>query len=267
MATKPRKPIAPVVKPYLRGKWNGTFATKKGLRMIWSILFISFLYLLLGLLLSFESHVVRIISSIVVVAFAAMYMYYQGASSGETDTAFSEIMYEHQQSGKTVVESDSERCFHPAKGFYEVAIALIPYLLITLVFAILAQPIVYSLGGLPAWVSTPASQTHVSEALAYYNIHDESMFVPILRIVARSLTMPFINAALPFGTQSVLLMERLTPLWVMIAPLAYGFGYMQGPKVRIKINTGIAIGLRKKKRKQNKERKARAEAKKPEQLI
>ena len=110
-------------------------------------------------------------------------------------------------------------------------------------------------------------QTHVSEALAYYGAQETSMFMPILRIIVRALTMPFINVSLLLGTNGVLWAERLTPLWVLIAPLAYGIGYLQGPKLRIKINTGIQAGIRKKKRKERKARKARASQKGPEQLI
>jgi len=262
-----KKQVKPVNKPYLRGTWRGKTATRKGLKMMLSILFISFLYLLLGVLLSFDSFILRFMTSFVIVLLATSYMYFQGANSGEADTAFGEIMYQHEQEGREVVQTDRERCFHPAKGFYCVMIALIPYLLLTLLFASLAQPITYSLGVLPSWLDTTTQQSHISAALAFYGTQDMDMFMSILRIIARAITMPFINVAIKLGTDATLLAERLTPLWVMIAPLAYGFGYMQGPKMRVKINTGIAIGLQKKKRKERKERKARAASKKPEQLI
>lgn len=260
------KQIQPVVKPYMRGSWHGRDAVRKGLKMILSVLFVSILYLVLGLLLSFDSAVFRVFTSCVLILIAALYMYFQGANSGQADTSFAEIMYEHDKEGKTVVPGDHDRCFHPGKGFFEVLIALIPYLLVTLVFAFLAQRITYTLGVLPSWVDSSA-QTHVGEALSYYNIRTTPLFMAILRIAARALTMPFINISLLLGNDWVLWAERLTPLWVSIAPLAYGFGYLQGPKIRIKVNTGIKIGLHKKKRKERRERKARTSAKGPEQLI
>jgi hypothetical protein len=261
-----KTPVQPVVKPYLSGSWHGRDATKKGQKLILSILFISFLYLLLGVLINFNSLALHIATSAVIVALAAMYMFFQGANSGEADTAFAEILYEHEKDGKTIVPGDRERCFHPAKGFYIVLIGLIPYLLVTLLFAFLAQPILYALGVLPDWLSGVSQQTHVAEALAYYNLQDTPMFIPILRIIVRAMTMPFINVSLSLGTMGVLWAERLSPLWVMIAPLAYAFGYLQGPRLRIRVNTGIAIGLRNKRRKQRRERKARS-TQKPQQLI
>ncbi|MFH1512694.1 MAG: hypothetical protein ABIG45_05030, partial [Bacillota bacterium] len=100
MATKPTKPV---IKPYLRGSWHGREATRKGFKLIFSILFISFLYLLLGLMLSFDSLVLRVLTASILIGFAALYMYFQGANNGESDTAFAEIMYEHEQDGKAVV--------------------------------------------------------------------------------------------------------------------------------------------------------------------
>lgn len=261
-----KQPVKPVVKPFLRGSWHGKDAKRKGFRLILSILFISFLYLLLGVLLSFDSFILRFGTSIIIVSVAAMYMYFQGANSAEADTAFGEIMYQHEQDGKAVVPGDRDRCFHPAKGFFSVLIGVIPYFLITLLFAVMTQPITYTLGVLPAWLESPLQQTHVGEALAYYSMQDTDMFMAILRIVVRAITMPFINVALLLGTNGMLWAERLTPLWVLIAPLAYGFGYLQGPKLRVKVNTGIAIGMRNKRRKQRRERKART-SKKPEQLV
>ncbi len=261
------KQVKPVIKPFLRGSWHGKYATRKGLRLSISILFVTVIYLLLGLMLSFDSLVLRLITSLALIAFAVFYLYIQGANNGESDTAYGEIMYRHEQDGQKVVDEDHQRCYHPGKGFYETAISLIPYLLITLVFAVLAQPLTYSLGVLPSWVDAASDQTHIGEALAYYDVHDADVAMSVLRIVSRAMTMPFINIALLMGTDAVLWAERLTPLWVAFAPLAYGFGYLQGPKLRVKVNTGIKIGVSNKKRKERRARKARAENKGPQQLI
>ena len=195
-----KKKVKPVVKPYLLGTWHSKYATRKGYKLMLSILFVSFLYLLLGVLLSFDSLTLRILTSVIIVTVATMYMFFQGANSGEADTAFSEIMYQHKEDGKEVVQTDYERCYHPAKGLYSVLVALIPYLLVTLVFAFLVQPITYSLGVLPSWLETPAQQTHVNEALAYYETLEMDVFMSVLRILARAITMPFINVSLLLGT-------------------------------------------------------------------
>lgn len=261
------KPVKLVVKPILYGTWNGGYATRKGLKMILSILFIGILYTILGLMLSFDSAFLRVLTSSVLIFFACFYMYSQGINAGEGDAHFSEIMYQHQQEGKTIAPQDLDRCYHPGKGFYEVMVALIPYLLITLVFAFLVRPLTYTLGVLPSWLNSSMEQTHVGEALSYYTSSSTSLFMPILRVIVRALTMPFINVALLLDTNGMLWAERLTPLWISFAPLAYGIGYLQGPSVRTKVNTGIKIGVHNKKRKERKARKVRTASKTPERLI
>ncbi len=261
------KPVKPVVKPILYGTWNGGYPTRKGFKMMLSILFIGILYTILGLMLSFDSAFLRIATSFVLIFFAAFYMYSQGINAGESDAHFSEIMYQHQQEGKIIAPQDLDRCYHPGKGFYEILIALIPYLMITLVFAFMVQPLIYTLGVLPSWLSASMQQTHVGEALSYYTNNSSLLFMPILRVIVRALTMPFINVALLLDTNGMLWAERLTPLWISIAPLAYGIGYLQGPSVRTKVNTGIKIGVHNKKRKERKARKVRTASKTPERLI
>lgn len=265
------KQVKPVVKPLLYGPWNSKDATRKGFKLMLSILFISFIYILLGLLLSFDSTILRIMSSTIIIFFAAYYMFTSGTAAGETDAHYSEIMYEHKKEGKSVTEQDLARCYHGAKGFYEIGIALIPYLIITLVFAVMTEPIVYSLGVLPSWLEYPIKQTNTGDALAYYTAGTTAMFFPILRVIVRAMTMPFINVALLLGDNCVLWTERLTPLFISVAPLAYSFGYLQGPQIRTRVNTGIKIGVHKKKRKARKDKKTRTQQpkspKSPERLI
>ena len=69
------------------------------------------------------------------------------------------------------------------------------------------------------------------------------------------------------GNDAALLAERLSPLFVLLAPLGYGLGYTQGRKLRDKINTGIKMGDDRKKRRERKARKQRQRSKSPERLI
>ncbi|MCI5956113.1 MAG: hypothetical protein MRZ54_03925, partial [Clostridiales bacterium] len=73
--------------------------------------------------------------------------------------------------------------------------------------------------------------------------------------------------ATSLGDHAALMAERLSPLLVLVAPLGYGVGYMQGQKVRNKINTGIQMGDEKKRRRERKARKQRQRSKSPERLI
>ena len=66
----------------------------------------------------------------------------------------------------------------------------------------------------------------------------------------------------------LLLLERFSPLIVLLPACAYGTGYLQGRKERTKIHTGIAESNRQRVRREKKARKARMAKipKGPEQL-
>ncbi|NLI22617.1 MAG: hypothetical protein GX418_13855 [Clostridiales bacterium] len=263
--TKPKVPE--VVKPGLTGSWHGRDAVRLGLRMMLNILFVSLLYLILSLLLSFDSVALRVLAGLMLVLAAGTYLYYGGMNAGQSDAAFGEIMYQRRQEGHAVSPADENRCFHPAKGFFAASLGALPYCLIALVFAFLAQPSTYTLGVLPTWMTSYTRQSGIGDALAYYQSHEGISVAAVLRILVRSMTMPFINVAVKLGVDATLWAERLSPLWVLIAPLGYGFGYAQGLALRRKINTGILIGDQRKKRRERRERKARARRNTPERLI
>lgn len=264
---KREKPVQPVIKPILTGSWHGADAVKLGFKMMLSLVFVSFLYLILSLLLSFDALILRIASALILVFAAFSYLYYSGIAVGVGDASYAEIMYLRQAEGKTVTDADRARCYHPAKGFFAAMLGALPFVLIALVFALIAKPSTYTLGVLPSWLTGYTRQSGIGDALAYYGQNEGMTLYTVLKVIVRSMTMPFINVGVKLGTVATLWTERLTPLWVLIAPLGYGFGYRQGLKQRIQINTGIAIGDRRKKRRESKERKARQRSHAPERLI
>jgi len=264
---KGKKTVPPVQKPILAGSWHGKDAWRRGCKLMLSVLFVSVLYLFLCLLLTFDSLALRIVTAVLLVAAAGGYLYASGTAAGQTDAAYGEILYARRQEGRAIAPEDVERSFHPAKGFMIVLVGVSPYLLITLVFACMTSLSTYSLGVLPTWLTRYTRQSGIGDALAYYQTDAGMSVLSILRVAARSMTLPFINVAVKMGDVATLWAERLTPLWVTVAPLGYALGYRQGLKAREKINTGIAIGEKKKKRRARREHKARTQGHKPEQLI
>ena len=179
------------------------------------------------------------------------------------------MMYARQQEGKTIDKLDSDRCYHPLKGFFEALLGALPYVLVALVFAVMTKPTTYSLGTLPSWTQEMLLQDEFGDALRYYQETHALTALEILRVIVRIMCMPMMSIATYLGTDAALLAERLSPLFLLLPAVAYGVGYLQGPVQRERINTGIKIGVNKKQRKQQREKKARkkASAKTPERLI
>lgn len=260
-------PVQEVKKPVLKGSWHGKDALRLAGKVMASLLAVTVLFLLMGTLLSFDSLFLRIFFCGLLVAAAFGVLYSQGATAGQQDAAFAEIMYVRRREGKEVVPSDEARCFHPAKGFFAAFLGVLPYMLVAVVFAFLTRPVLYTLGALPGWLRELTRQSEFGNALGYYATARGMEGMDVLRIVARAMVMPFVNVAILLGEQAMLWVERLSPLLVCIVPLGFGAGYRQGLAVRVRINTGIAIGDAKKKRRERKERKRRARSDAPERLI
>ncbi len=265
--SKKNKPVTPIEKPILMGTYHGKDAWKLAFKRFISVLLISILYLIIGILVTMDQVAFSLIMTLLITGLLFYYQFVSGATQGEKDASFSEIMYQRHQEGKTIVSIDRHHCFHPMKGFFATFMGLLPYLIFTIIFACITEIETYQLGVLPSWTSSYLGQSEISDALNYYNLGVGMQAIDIMRVITRAMVMPFITTANYVSKEAVLFVERISPLLITIAPIGYGFGYTQGVKIRIRINTGIQQGVAKKKRKQRKERKARQASSTPERLI
>lgn len=260
------KPVTVVEKPILLGSWHGADAKQAAGKAMLSLLGVTAIYLILSLMFNFPSVILSVIANLAVVLVGFFFLRTSGIAKGEADAAYAEIMYERDKQGKPVEGEERARCFHPLKGWFVAGIAALPFFIVALGFAIFSSPSVFELGSLPGWTQGLMRQTEVSDALGYYVRTDGPRFMDIYRIVVRAMVMPFMSVATAISSEAQNIVERLSPLLVLVAPIGYAIGYSSGVKIREKINTGIVIGVRNKRRKQRRERQSR-QRKQPEQLI
>ena len=264
---KQTKPVQLVRKPIIPGSWHGRDAWKLAFKRMLSFIGITLLYVIAGALLSFNSLWARVAMAVLIVGGTLYYQVGVGMSRGQSDAAFGEILYSRRESGKNVPASECERSFHRFKGLFAVLVGCLPFVLFAIVFACVTQKTVYRLGTLPSWTESLMLQTEFGTGLAYYTHQPGVSAVDVMRIIDRAMIMPFVNVAISFGADATLLAERLSPLLILITPLGYALGYMQGLNERARINTGIKMGDDKKKRREKKARKQRQRSKAPERLI
>lgn len=251
---------APVYKPFLTGTWRGKQCFTRGLRVFAYLLGFIFVYLFVGQVLMFDSVLLRVLmNAVLLLGFAAL-LYSDGAKAGVDDVAFGEIALQRQQSGHEDVEAQ-QRSYHPAKGFCTALAGAAPLLVVSLVFAFITQLQVYQLGGLPSWLSGLERRADIGIALSYYRQPAAFGLEQVLRIVVRLAIFPFISMAGTGSAHTLLWLERFSPLLVLIVPMGYALGYMQGKRLRAMVHGAIKTNDKRRTRRERRTRNLRTEEK------
>jgi hypothetical protein len=255
-----------VTKPMLYGRAADQMTFRRALRVAGSVLVAVFIYLVFGSLLIFDNLILRLLANTALILMCGGFLYMSGASHGEADAAFGEIMYQREAEGKTITDSDRARCFAPAKGVCTALLGALPFVLLCLIAALTAQLQTYALGALPEWLSPYRQQAEIGDALRYYESTVSFGVLDFVNLAVRLIILPFITIAGSGNAQNVLLVERLSPILALIVPAGYALGYLRGKELRTRVHTSIAQSRRRKKNKDKKERQRRQQ-KGPEQLI
>lgn len=248
-----------VYKPYKKGIVFSAYTVKKGVGLMAYFLLFAILYFLLGATLNFENDILRIGANVILVLTCCALTYVSGARLGQEEVGAGEIAYAREQAGKTVDRGDTVKCYHPWKGVVICLVAILPVLLITVPYAVLAKKQVYELQLLPSWVDAYASQSAIHEPLRYYENGYTVGLVDYLRIVTRIMILPFANMATPDRADLLLIVDRLSPLLACLPAVGYPLGYLSGPRSRAMVHGDIALGVRRARQKQKKAIKARRE--------
>ena len=270
MAAKNSKKVEPVRKPYLTGSWHGADARKLALRCMLAGLILTLVLALSSMIVSMNSVWLRLLIVLLFEGLCFYYRFMQGGAQGEADVTLGEIMYRRQENGQPIASQDRDRCFHKAKGFFAVALGMLPFFVFTLIYALIAKPVSFTLGALPSWMSDLRYQTEMGDALQYYNAAGQMGALDVMRVIDRVLILPWVTALSPLGNSALTLAEKLSPLLIWVAPLGYGFGYLQGVSRRVAVNTGIKEGTQRRERREKKalkQRQRQRQSKQPEQLI
>lgn len=257
---KQAKP-APVYKPFLPGTWRSRQCLTRGVRVFAFLVGFIFVYLFLGQVLMFDNLLLRVALNLLLLAGIAGLLYSDGAKAGIDDVAYGEIAWQQRESGRALDKDAAARSFAPAKGVCVVLVGVAPILLVSIVFAFIAQLQVYSLGGLPKWVAGLQRRADVGLALSYYHQAAPFGLEQILRIVVRLAIFPYVNMVGASSAHALLVLERMSPLLVLVAPAGYALGYLQGKRLRAGVHGAISTNAKRKvlRERQQRKRKSRQE--------
>lgn len=265
MQKKQKKKIQLIEKPYLKGAPRDAMTLKRALSVLGTVVVSMFIYLIVGSVMISDSFALRLLISAVFVLMFAALAYSNGMNAGFQDVTFAEIAYQRRESGKPVDAADEKKCFHSLKGLVSALIGIVPIFLLAVILAVTTQPQYFIRSALPSWIAALERRTEIGNALQFYHQGGALGVLDIIRVIVRLAIMPFATLVGGDNITAITLVERLSPLLVLIVPLGYALGYRMGPRARARVHAGIAANERK-KRKRDKKR-VQQKRKGPEQLV
>ena len=254
---KKKKGLKPVYMPYLRGNIYSRTEVKRSAKIVGFMVMFVFIYLLLGGAMTFDNTILRVCANLLLLAMGGVVMYGEGANQGETDVGFAEIAQKRLDEGKKVPKSEHDLCFHPLKGVLSAAIAALPFFVVCVVFAVIAQKQHYSLGVLPSWVSSYDSQGEVAQALAFYHEATPMSLEAILRVIVRLINFPYVTMMDINSYDAMYMVDKLSPLMCLTLPAFYAIGYLRGPYLRALVHGNIRMSRRKHNKQEKRARQER----------
>lgn len=265
MASTPKPEV--VRKPYLTGSPVDRTTPKTTLGVFGGLLLTVFLNLILtGTLASIGGHLIGSILCVVQLGLYYTIFAHQGLSAGTAAVTAGEIQYRRREDGRPVAPEDLKLCYHPLKGFIGALLGSLPLLAVALVYAFTAKRQVYSAGPLPSWLTGMDSRPDLMTPLAAYTAVSTAQFTDYLRIIVRAALMPLVCIIGSSNRDGILIMERLSPLLVLMPAFFYGGGYFMGPRSRNRTHTDISEGTKKRQRREAQHRKQKAAQRQPQRL-
>ncbi|MBR6029864.1 MAG: hypothetical protein IKP40_12340 [Clostridia bacterium] len=253
---KTKKPVQQVHKPYLTGSPYDRSVPKSALMVVLGVIMMAVAFLFLGALMMLDIPGLKIAVDVFIEAVVLLMFYYAGISNGSVAVNQGEIMYRRRETEREVTADELSRCYHPLKGFVIGLLGCAPAFIMALILALTTSKVMTGYGALPSWVSN-LNKPEVAQPISFYTAGVAMNATSIVRVLVRMILMPLVNLVGAENADGLLVLERISPILVLLPGLSYGFGYTQGTKVRTKVHTDIAEGRKKAARKARRQKKAK----------
>lgn len=257
-----------VRKPFLTGSVMDERTLKSSLAFFGIMVVVIFITLIACATATFDIVILRVLLNAAVIAVCLMIFYNKGAGNGSDAVSHGEILWQKKEKGMEVAESERKLCYHPAKGYVTGIIGSLPVLIPALILAATTSVQMTGAGALPSWMQAYTARSDIGSALVNYTQPEGMGAVDYIRTFIRICILPYINIIGSADKTGVLLLERLSPLILLLPAAVYGTGYRTGKKIRTRIHTVISENDRKRVRKEKKRIRERnsPRIKGPEQL-
>lgn len=244
--------------PYLPGSPFDSRTLLAAAKFFLGTLVLLIAFLVVGSMMMWNNMILRVASNglLLLCAYAVFWQSGMGAGTGAVNLG--EILYQRQSTGREISAQERARSYHRAKGFLTALIGSVPIFVCAGILAVTAKRVMSSAGMLPSWLETLERREEIGAALASYHRGAALGLTDVMRMIVRVFVLPLVNMVGSEDKDTLLLIERISPLLVLIPGLCYGAGYLGGVGVRAKIHADIEAGKKKIKRRQKRERQRRA---------
>lgn len=258
-----------VRKPYLTGSATDERTVRSSLAFFGVMILVFLVAFIACLSATSDTLILRLLINSAVIVLELVIVFNNGLKRGTDDVTKGEILWQKQEKGQPYSDSERKLCFHPMKGYLIGLFGSLIFIIPAVYLALKASVQMTGAGGLPSWMQTYAKRSDIGNALVSYTQPAGMEAVDYIRAFVRITILPFVNIVGSAEKSGLLLLERISPLILMLPAAAYGTGYLSGRKVRTHVHTAISENNRKRIRREQRRRKARAAAERsrePEQL-
>lgn len=266
---KKKANVKEVRKPFLSGRITDERTLRNSLVFFGTAIVIFFVVMIACASAVFNSTVLRILLNTAVIVLALYIFFNNGTRRGTDDVTRGEILWQKQEKEQEVADSERRMCFHPMKGYVIGLIGSVPFLILTICLAATTTLQMTEAGTLPSWMQSFVRKSDIGAALISYTQPEGMTAVDFIRAIVRIILLPFVNLVGPSNKAGILLLERISPLIMLLPAAAYGTGYLTGKSVRTQVHTAISANEQKRIRTEKKRRAARnrqQSRREPEQL-
>ena len=166
----------------------------------------------------------------------ALLLYSEGLNSGVADISASRTCAQAIKDGRTLSEKEDASCYHPLKALATVIVFFGIPLVLAIVVALNAREYTYTLQSLPSWLTgTYGTRSDVMAPLAAYEQTGGMVIMDWLRLFVRLFILPMINL-FEDPQKMTAMIDRLSPLMLLLLPAAYMVGYLLSPRRADKID-------------------------------
>lgn len=257
----------PVRKPFLTGSPMDEHSFKSILLFFGSLIATFIFSFIVCASTGFSSIVLRLFINIVII-FAVLVIYFNsGTNNGAEAVARGEILYQKEQKGTPFTDTERRVSFHPLKGFMIGFLATLPFFITALIFALNARIQTTDSGTLPSWMQAYIRRSDIGAALVQYTQPEAMSVIDFLRMIIRVCLMPFVNIVGSSNRNGLIVLERLSPMIMLLPAASFGFGYLSGQSIRTRVHTAISENEKRRMKKEKRARRKRTErSHEPEKL-